>query len=125
MKVLVTVCARGGSKGVKGKNVRPLLGVPLMLYTLRQAKAAGVFGAFAMSSDSAEILSLAEGAGFLPVQRPAEMASDTAAKLPVIRHCVEAAEERSGQRFDFCIDLDCTSPLRSIEDITAVLGLLQ
>lgn len=125
MKTIVTVCARGGSKGVKGKNVRALFGVPLILHTLRQSKAAGIFDFFAVSSDSDQILVYAESEGFYPIRRSDEMASDTAAKLPVIRHCVQAAENKLGAKFDYCIDLDCTSPLRSVEDIKAVLELLK
>ena len=124
MKTIITVCARGGSKGVKGKNVRDMNGLPLIAYTLRQARAfAGVDG-FAVSSDSDAILAIAEKEGFLVVKRPDELATDTAAKIPVIRHCVETAEKILGKTFDLCIDLDCTSPLRDVADIEAVVKLL-
>lgn len=125
MKAIVTVCARGGSKGVKGKNIRLLAGIPLMAYTLRQAKASGLFGHFAVSSDSDQILSIAEMEGFLPIKRPEEMAGDTAAKIPVIRHCVESAELFYNTKFDICFDLDCTSPLRIKEDLEAVMELIR
>jgi CMP-N,N'-diacetyllegionaminic acid synthase len=125
MEAIITVCARGGSKGVKGKNVRIMADLPLIAHTLRQAKTAGLFDAFAVSSDSTEILSIAESEGFIPIMRPEEMASDTAAKIPVIRHCVEAVEEKLKTKFKYCIDLDCTSPLRSIEDIRAVYDLIK
>jgi CMP-N,N'-diacetyllegionaminic acid synthase len=125
MKSIVTVCARGGSKGVRGKNVRPIAGIPLIIYTLRQAKESGLFNAFAVSSDSEEILALARSEGFLTIVRPSEMANDTAAKVPAIRHCVVEAEKQLRERFDFCVDLDCTSPLRFVEDIHAVFELLK
>ncbi len=125
MKTIVSVCARGGSKGVKGKNVRAMLGLPLIVYTLRQAKESGLFDAFAVSSDSDEILAIAEKEGFLTIKRPEELATDTAAKIPVIRHCLETAEKQLNTQFDYCLDLDCTSPLRSIEDIKACLELLK
>ncbi|KQT31157.1 flagellar modification protein B [Sphingomonas sp. Leaf412] len=125
MTALCTICARGGSKGVKGKNVRLLNGLPLIAHSIAQARASGTFDAIAVSSDSDEILSIARehGADFLIV-RPGELASDTAAKLPVIRHCVEQAEVMLGRRTDVCVDLDATSPLRHAEDIVAVVAML-
>lgn len=123
--VIVTVCARGGSKGVPHKNVREIAGLPLIVHTLRQIKAAGPFGAMAVSSDSEEILNFARQEGFIAIRRPIEMAGDTAAKIPVIRHCVQAVEEKLGRQFELCLDLDCTSPLRSVDDIRVVLKLLR
>lgn len=126
MKILCTIGARGGSKGVKNKNVRPLLGKPLLAHTILQAKQAGIFSAIACSSDSAEILRVAGewGADCLIV-RPPEMASDTAAKLPAIKHCVEETEKRRGERFDIIVDLDATSPLRTSQDIVNCVQLLK
>jgi CMP-N,N'-diacetyllegionaminic acid synthase len=125
MSLIVTVCARGGSKGVVGKNIRKIADIPLIAYTLRQAKAANVFDAFAVSSDSPDILAIARQEGFLAIERSAEMASDTAAKIPVIRNCVEQAEKHYKTKYDFCLDLDCTSPLRSLEDIRNVVELIK
>lgn len=126
MKRICTVCARAGSKGVRGKNLRILNGLPLLAHSLRQAVISGMFDAIAVSSDSPEMLSIAReyGATIL-VDRPAEMATDTAAKLPVIRHCVDEAERALNVRFDTCVDLDATSPLRNVEDIRAVVQLLE
>jgi N-acylneuraminate cytidylyltransferase/CMP-N,N'-diacetyllegionaminic acid synthase len=125
MKSIITVCARGGSKGVKGKNVRLMVGLPLIVHTLRQAKAVGLFDAYAVSSDSDEILALAQAEGFIAIKRPDELATDTAAKIPVIRNCVQAVEDKLNTNFQYCIDLDCTSPLRNLEDIRAVYSLIQ
>lgn len=126
MKRICTICARAGSKGVRGKNLRVLSGLPLLAHSLRQAAASGLFDAIAFSSDSPEMLAIAmqHGATVL-VDRPAEMATDTAAKLPVIRHCVAEAERALGVTFDTCVDLDATSPLRDVEDIRAVVQLLE
>jgi CMP-N,N'-diacetyllegionaminic acid synthase len=126
MKRICTVCARAGSKGVRGKNLRALNGLPLLAHSLRQAVASGLFDTIAVSSDSPEMLAIAKdnGATFV-VDRPAEMATDTAAKLPVIRHCVAEAERALGLTFDTCVDLDATSPLRDVEDIRAVVQLLE
>lgn len=126
MARLCTICARGGSKGVKGKNTRELLGKPLIAHSIEQAKASGLFEAIAVSSDSDEILGVAGqyGADML-IKRPAEMASDTAAKLPAIQHCVSEAENRAGRKFNVLVDLDATSPLRLPEDIAGAVRLLE
>jgi CMP-N,N'-diacetyllegionaminic acid synthase len=91
--MLCTICARGGSKGVPNKNVREILGKPLIAYTIEQARQSGLFSSIAVSSDSEVILSTAKefGADIL-VRRPDELASDTAAKVPAIPHCLETAE---------------------------------
>ena len=126
MKRLCTICARGGSKGVKGKNVRLLGGKPMIAHSIEQARAAGTFDLLAVSSDSDEILSVARDYGCdVLIKRPAELATDTAAKLPVIRHCVAEVERESGERFDTLVDLDATSPLRIPDDIVAAIRLLE
>lgn len=123
---LCTICARGGSKGVPGKNIRPLQGKPLIAHTIAQARASGLFSAIAVSSDSPEILAAATDAGVdLCIVRPAEMANDTAAKIPAIAHALTQTELHSGARFDVLVDLDATSPLRTPEDIIAAVALLE
>lgn len=126
MKRICTICARGGSQGVKGKNLRPLAGKPLLAHTVEQAVACGLFDAIAVSSDSAEILDTAVGYGATErVDRPAELASDHAAKEPAIRHCVEEVERRLQTAFDIIVDLDVTAPLRLPEDIAATIALVE
>ncbi|MBS4096030.1 MAG: acylneuraminate cytidylyltransferase family protein [Sulfuricella sp.] len=126
MKRICTICARGGSKGVKGKNIRPLLGRPLIAHSIEQAKASGLFEAIAVSSDSDLILEISKeyGADYL-IKRPDELATDVAAKLPVIRHCVEEVERQKNCSFDTIVDLDATSPLRSVGDIQMAVALLE
>lgn len=126
MKRICTICARGGSKGVKGKNVRMLAGKPLIAHSIEQAKASGLFDILAVSSDSNEILEVARkwGCDFL-IKRPDELATDHAAKLPVIRHCVAEVERLSGREFDTFVDLDATSPLRLPADIVGAVSLLE
>jgi N-acylneuraminate cytidylyltransferase/CMP-N,N'-diacetyllegionaminic acid synthase len=126
MKRLCTICARGGSKGVPGKNIRPLAGKPLIAHSIDQARASGLFERVAVSSDSPQILDAARAAGAdLIIERPAEMATDTAGKLPAIRHAWATVEERTGERFDTLVDLDCTSPLRLPADIAGAVALLE
>jgi N-acylneuraminate cytidylyltransferase/CMP-N,N'-diacetyllegionaminic acid synthase len=101
-------------------------GKPLIAYTIEQAKASGLFEVVAVSSDSADILKTAKRYGAdLLVDRPAALATDTAAKLPAIRHAVETAERNVGKRFDTYVDLDATSPLRSVDDIRNAVNLLE
>ena len=126
MKSLCSVCVRGGSKGVPNKNIRHLLGKPLLIHSLDQAKESGLFNCIVVSSDSKEILQLAEEWGVdLAIERPEELASDYAAKLPVIQHCFLTAETLSGMTFDIAVDLDATSPLRNQADLKGVIDLLE
>jgi CMP-N,N'-diacetyllegionaminic acid synthase len=126
MKRLAVICARGGSKGIAGKNLMNLAGKPLLGYSLEQANEAGLFDAVAVSSDSQQILDLARdlGADHL-VERPAELATDAAPKVPAIRHCTELVENELAVRFDTIVDLDATSPLRNRDDIKGAVGLLE
>lgn len=125
MKILCTICARAGSKGVANKNLRPINSKPLIVYSIEQALATKIFDHVVVSSDSAEIrnVAIANGATHC-VERPLEMASDTAPKLPAIRHCVESTEAKFG-RFDVIVDLDATAPLRNPDDIVGALELLK
>jgi N-acylneuraminate cytidylyltransferase/CMP-N,N'-diacetyllegionaminic acid synthase len=123
---LCTICARGGSKGVPGKNLRQVGGKPLIAHTIAQARDSGLFAAIAVSSDSEAILAAARthGADIL-VRRPPELATDQAAKVPAIRHCLDAAERELGRSVRVFVDLDVTSPLRRPEDIIGAVQLLE
>ncbi|PIC75948.1 flagellar modification protein B [Sporosarcina sp. P19] len=126
MSRICTICARGGSKGVKNKNIRLLLGKPLIAHTINQAKISGLFDCIAVSSDSAEILAVAKKYGAdLLIDRPKEMSTDFAAKLPAIQHCVRVAEENRNERYDVIVDMDATSPLRLVDDILKSVQLLE
>ncbi len=124
MRLLATILARGGSKGVPGKNVRLLAGKPLIAHTIGHAFESGLFDAVSVSSDSDEILNAAREAGVTDlVQRPTQMATDEAGKLPAIRHCVDEMEVRTGGQFDVVVDLQPTSPLRSAQDIRDAVAM--
>jgi N-acylneuraminate cytidylyltransferase/CMP-N,N'-diacetyllegionaminic acid synthase len=126
VKRVCTICARGGSKGVPNKNLRSLAGRPLIAHSIEQARATRLFETVAVSSDHAEILRVALEAGAdIAVERPAELATDAAPKVPAIRHCVGVAEERTRSRFDVVVDLDATSPLRTPDDIRAAVRELE
>ena len=126
MKRLCTICARGGSRGVPGKNVRLLAGRQLIAWTVLQAKASGLFERICVSTNSGEIRDAALAAGAdQAIDRPADMAADHSAKVPAIRHAVLAAEQSAGHRFDTLVDLDATAPLRLPEDISGAVRLLE
>jgi CMP-N,N'-diacetyllegionaminic acid synthase len=126
MKMLCTICARGGSKGVPNKNLRTVAGRPLIAWSVLQAKAAGLFDRVAVSSDSVAILDAAMEAGAdQAVRRPDDLASDTAGKVPAIAHAVAAAEAAAGYAFETLVDLDATAPLRLPDDIRAAVALLR
>jgi len=124
MTTIATVCARGGSRGVPGKNIRPMLGRPLIAYTIEHALSCPEIEAVYVSTDSEQIADVAqqEGAVVLGL-RPAELATDAAPKVPVIQHLVGEVEA-SGRHVTRVVDLDPTSPLRSVSDISDCLAML-
>jgi CMP-N,N'-diacetyllegionaminic acid synthase len=125
MATIATICARGGSSGLPRKNVRPLLGKPLIVHSVEHALACTAIDAVYVSTDSPEIADVARKAGAtVPFLRPAALATAEAPKLEVIRHLV-AAVEADGRRIDRIVDLDPTSPLRELSDIETCLGLLR
>ena len=119
MKNLCTICMRGGSKGVPNKNLRELNGKPLMAYTIEQALESELFEHVVISTDSDKIVETAKSFGAESwYLRPEELASDEAPKTPAIRHVFQESEKHYGVKFDVLVDLDVTSPLRTVEDIT-------
>lgn len=126
MKRLAVICARGGSKGIKGKNLRPLMGKPLLAHTVEQARLSGVFDWVAVSSDSPNILAAGKAAGAdFTIERPAAFANDSAPKVPAIRHCAAAIEKLTAMQIDTIVDLDATAPLRSLDDIREAVAKLE
>jgi N-acylneuraminate cytidylyltransferase/CMP-N,N'-diacetyllegionaminic acid synthase len=126
MNILCTICARGGSKGVPGKNTIDVSGKPLIAHTIKQALSSRITEDILVTSDSRDILAIAEKL-MVPhiVLRPSELAHDTADKLDAIRHAVDFVEGQTGKRFSIIVDLDPTSPLRNIEDISAALEMFK
>ncbi|MDF2506553.1 MAG: flagellar modification protein [Microbacterium sp.] len=123
---ICTITVRAGSKGVPGKNLRIVAGRPMFGHSVTQAVATGLFDEVVVSSDSEEILALAPTFGATGVvRRPAEMATDTAGKVPAIAHAVRTTEQRTGQTYDVCVDLDATSPLRTLDDIRTAVRMFE
>lgn len=122
--ILCTICARGGSKGLKDKNIRPLMGKPLIAYTIEQALRWGRAGRVVVSTDSEKISDIAKDFGAqVPFMRPDKLAADGAPKLLSIRHALVQSEEIFKERYDIVVDLDVTSPIRRIKDLDECLKL--
>lgn len=116
--LLITICARGGSKGIKGKNIRGLAGKPLIAYTLQQAKQWDRGKHIIVSTDSEDIAKVAKQFGAeVPFMRPLELATDTTGKVSAIKHALVSCEQIFKEKYDAVMDLDVTSPIRTIQDL--------
>lgn len=118
------VFARGGSKGLPRKNVKPLLGKPLIQYSIDTAIACSFIDKVFVSTEDNEIAAVAKSVGAEVIDRPAELASDTSPEWLSWRHAVSWTRERFGD-FDHFLSLPATSPLRSEKDIEAGLRQLE
>jgi CMP-N,N'-diacetyllegionaminic acid synthase len=126
LKVLGLVTARGGSKGLPGKNLRPLAGKPLLAYTIEAARVSAVFDRLILSTDDAEIAAAARTLECdVPFMRPAELARDDTPHLPVLHHAVRWLEEHDGYRPDAVMILQPTSPLRQPQHIRESVALFE
>lgn len=126
--LLITICARGGSKGIPGKNRRYMGNMPLIAYSINIARrlAISTNGHVALATDSDEIKKLASEWGLKTNYiRPPELSTDTAGKIDTIRDLVLFEEKQAGRKFDFIVDLDITSPLRTIQDLTQAYSMLK
>jgi CMP-N,N'-diacetyllegionaminic acid synthase len=127
MNILITLCGRAGSKGVKNKNYRNFLGIPLVHYSIAAAK---IFIEnnpqhsvdICVNSDSKDLLAIAtKFDGITGIIRPTDLAQDISPKVPVIKYSLNYMELQKNKQYDYVIDLDITSPLRRVEDISNAL----
>lgn len=126
MRVLAAIPARGGSKGVPRKNVRPLGGRPLITWSIDVALAARGLARVVVSTDDEEIATVAREAGAdVPFRRPAHLASDTASGLENAQHALAAVEELEGVSYDALLLLQPTAPFRTTADIEGALALFE
>ena len=115
---MAVVPARGASKGIPRKNVKPFLGRPLLVWTVEAALESGV-GPVLVSTEDEEIADVARSAGAEVVERPAELAGDEAPTAPAVRHAVESHPS------DFVLVLEPTAPARRASHISEALDLLE
>lgn len=124
MFILGTICCRGGSKGVPGKNIKPLNGKPLIAYTVETAKQSSLLNDVIISTDSIEIANAAKLYGAsVPFMRPDDLATDTASKWPVFIHALETYEKLHNVSVDYLVDMDVTVPLKTASDIDGAIQL--
>lgn len=117
-RLLAVIPARGGSKGLPGKNIRPFAGHPLIVHSLLFAAMCPEIDRTIVSTDSDEIAKVARESGAdVPFLRPPELALDDTAMWPVLRHALEAVEAAEGARYDGLLLLDPTSPAREPGDV--------
>jgi CMP-N-acetylneuraminic acid synthetase len=125
--ILITICARGGSKGIPGKNIKVLNGLPLIDYTIKVAKklAAKTRAKIALSTDDFQIKKAADNCGIKTnYERPAFLASDTAGKIDTIKDLIKYEENLARKKYDYILDLDLTSPLRTLKDLEDAFKLI-
>ena len=127
MNILVTICARGGSKSIQRKNIKVIAGKPLIEYSISVAdRLASKFKAkIAISTDDEEIKEVAKKAGvFTEYIRPDFLASDVAGKIDTLKDLILFEESLVKFKYDYILDLDVTSPLRTLEDIENAFEIL-
>lgn len=129
MNILVTICARGGSKGIPGKNIKPLNNRPLIDYTIQIAKQFQQklnTVTIELSTDSEEIVKVAENCGLKSdYRRPEYLAGDTVGKIDAIKDVLLWKEKANNSHFDYILDMDVTSPLRNLHDLTEAFDLIR
>ncbi len=120
MNALITICARGGSKGIPGKNIKLLNGKPLIVYTIESAKKfQALHGAdIVVSTDDDDIKEVILNLGVQVYDRPDYLATDSAGKVETITDVLAFQENKNGKKYDYILDLDVTSPLRTLEDLS-------
>ena len=124
-RILAITLARGGSKSVPRKNIKPILGVPLIAYTIAEARRSRLITRYIVSTDDEEIQQIAIKYGAeVPFLRPAHLATDEATSVAALQHAVKWAEEDEGQKYDYVVELMCTNPMKRAEDIDAALEKL-
>jgi CMP-N,N'-diacetyllegionaminic acid synthase len=123
MTTLCVISARGGSRGLPGKNIRPLLNKPLIVWSIEQALATPGIDRVVVSTDSEDIARVARAAGAeTPFVRPDYLSTSEAGKFDVFKHALLSCENHYSEDYELYLDLDCTNPLRDISDISACIS---
>lgn len=129
MNVLITICARGGSKGIPGKNIKLLNGRPLIDYTIQVAKQFQQKYQNAdiqLSTDSEEIAKVAADCGLISnYRRPVALAGDSVGKIDAIKDVLFWKEKADHCFYDYVLDMDVTSPLRNLNDLIGAFEIIQ
>lgn len=117
-RVIAIIPARGGSKGLPGKNIKELCGKPLIAWSIEAGLASQYIDEVMVTTDSEEIAHIARDFGAnVPFIRPAELASDTATTFDTVKHVIDYYQNEENMSFDYVVLLEPTSPLRDSHDI--------
>ncbi len=126
MKYIGLICARGGSKGLPGKNIKLLNGIPLIGWSIKIAKKIERVSRVIVSTDSEEIAKIAlEYGAEVPFMRPIDLALDDSPEWLVWRHAINCLESQQGEKIDSLIVLPVTAPLRSTGDVNNCIDLFE
>lgn len=125
IRILGITLARGGSKSVPRKNIKLIAGVPLIAYTISEALKSKLITRYIVSTDDEEIQQVAIQFGAeAPFLRPSEFSSDNASSVSAMQHAVDWVEKQEGVKYDYIVELMCTNPLKTVEDIDACIEKL-
>lgn len=123
--VIAIIPARGGSKRIPRKNLLPFAGKPLVIHSVEDALGARLVHRTIVSTDDAEIAAVSREAGAEVIDRPAELAGDTATSESALVHVLDVIRQRGEREPDLVVFLQCTSPQREPADIDAAIALLE
>jgi CMP-N-acetylneuraminic acid synthetase len=120
--VIAIIPARGGSKGLPGKNIMLLCGKPLVVWSIEAGLSCQYIDEVMVTTDSEDIASIAKKFGAsVPFLRPAELATDTASSFDVVIHALDFFDMEFGKSFDYILLLEPTSPMRESDDLDSML----
>jgi CMP-N,N'-diacetyllegionaminic acid synthase len=125
IRILGLTLARGGSKSVPRKNIKPIAGLPLIGYTISEALKSKYITRYIVSTDDEEIQQVAIQYGAeAPFLRPSEFSTDEASSVSAMQHAVNWVEQQEGVEYDYIVELMCTNPMKVVEDIDASIEKL-
>ena len=125
IRILGLTLARGGSKSVPRKNIKPIAGLPLIGYTIAEALKSKFITRYIVSTDDEEIQQVAIQCGAeAPFLRPSEFSTDEASSVSAMQHAVAWVEQQERVEYDYIIELMCTNPMKTVEDIDASIEKL-
>lgn len=125
MRILGVTLARGGSKSIPKKNIKPINGIPLIGYTIKEALRSQYLTRYIVSTDDSEIQKVAIALGAeAPFLRPTELATDGASSVSALKHAVKWAEDDEGCIYDYIVELMVTNPLKNCGDIDHCIAKL-
>ena len=122
LNILAITLARGGSKGIKNKNIAQVNKKPLIYYTIKEAKKSKYITDYIISTDSKKIKSICEKYKVIvPFLRPKKFSTDKASSVSALRHATLFMENKNDIKYDYIIELMCTNPLKDVQDIDGII----